>query len=330
MPTPVATEAAPVATAVAPGTRRGSLIGLLVVVAVAAAVIGFLVAPGSSKSPKKQAALSGNVSSGPVSVNFPATWRRSAAVASTAATLGLIHPVAVSPTVSGSAGAVVIGTAGPVGASLLPPAFKAKVGSVPPAQLVKLGSHTFKRYLDVVPNGSSNPVSVYALATTAGTGVAACVVPQVGGTAFSAMCERVIATLKMSGSVLPLGANPTYAKSLGAIIAKLDSARTIDGRQLSTAKKERDQAAAAGRLAQAYAQAAGATAKLNTGPVGEGINPRIAAALRSLGSGYRSLSAAARANNKGGYAAAQKSIASADAALGRSLAALRQSGYVIG
>jgi hypothetical protein len=165
--------------------------------------------------------------------------------------------------------------------------------------------------------------------TTAGTGIATCVVPQVGGTAFSAACERIIASLKMSGSVLPLGANPAYAKSLGAIIAKVDNARTAGGRQLSQAKKERDQATAASGLAQAYEQAAAATAKLNTGPVGAGANPKIVTALRSLGSGYRSLSAAARANKKGRYAAAQKSIASADAALARSLAALRRYGYTI-
>jgi hypothetical protein len=314
----------------APTTRRGPLVALLVAVAAAAAVIGFLVAPGSSKSPKKQPALSGTVSSGPVSVNFPPTWQRSAAAASKAATLGITHPVAVSPTSTGSAGAVVIGTAGPVDASLLPRVFKAKVGSVPQAQLVKLGSHTFKRYLDVVPNGSSNPVSVYALVTTSGTGLAACVVPQVGGTAFSATCEHVIASLKMAGSVLPLGANAAYAKALGAIIAKLDSARSSGGRQLSSATKERDQAAAAGRVAQAYEQAAAATAKLDTGPVGAGANPKIAAALRSLGSGYRSLAAAAHANDKARYAGAQKSITSADAVLARSLAALRRYGYTIG
>jgi hypothetical protein len=224
---------------------------------------------------------------------------------------------------------VVIGTAGPVDASLLPGAFKAKVGSVPQTQLVKLGSHTFKRYLDVVPNGSSNLLSVYALVTTAGTGIATCVVPQVGGPAFSATCERVIASLKMSGSVLPLGANPAYAKSLGTIIAKLDNARTVDGRQLAKAKRERDQASAAGRLAQAYEQAAAATAKLDTGPVGAGATPRIEAALGALGSDYRALSAAARANKKGRYAAAQKSIANADAALAGSLAALRRYGYAI-
>jgi hypothetical protein len=154
-------------------------------------------------------------------------------------------------------------------------------------------------------------------------------VPQVGGTAFSATCERVIASLKMSGSVLPLGANSAYATSLGAIISKLDNARTVDGQQLSKAKKERDQAGAAGRLAHAYDQAAAATAKLDTGPVGAGANPKIVAALRALGSDYRSLAAAARANKKGRYAAAEKSIASADAALAESLAALRRYGYAI-
>ncbi len=90
----------------------------------------------------------------------------------------------------------------------------------------------------------------------------------------------------MAGSTLPLGPNTTYAKSLNAIIARLDSARASGGRQLAAAKKERDQAAAATKLAQAYRQAAGATAKLDTGPVGAGANPRIAAALRSLAGGY--------------------------------------------
>jgi hypothetical protein len=223
-----------------------------------------------------------------------------------------------------------IGTADAVDSSLLPDSFKTALGSTPPAQVVKLGPHMFKRYLNVTPPGATAPVSVYSLVTTKGAAIAACVLPQTDATVFATTCERILASLTTSAQVLPLGANSDYAKSLGSIITRLDAARATDGRQLSAAKKARDQATAAARLAQAYQKAASATAGLNPGPVGAAAGPPIVAAMRSLGSGYTSLATAARANNKAQYASAQRSITRADTQLGKALATLRQDGYTVG
>src|SRR6185437_3800146 len=96
--------------------------------------------------------------------------------------------------------------------------------SKPEGAAVKLGSLTFMRYLYLVPRGAATPESVYALPTARGTATAVCVAPRSGVTRFASTCERAIATLTTSATVLPLGANPAYARDVSAIVARLNSA----------------------------------------------------------------------------------------------------------
>jgi hypothetical protein len=129
---------------------------------------------------------------------------------------------------------------------------------------------------------------------------------------------------------LPLGANPKFAASLGAVVGKLNSARGSAGRQLASAKNQKAQGAAAKTLAAAYGQAAAAAAKLQPGPVGAAGSAAIVSALRQLATGYQQLSTAAAHNNKRAYATAGAAISKAQAALGAGFGQLQQAGYSIG
>jgi serine/threonine protein kinase len=320
----VATTAPPASAAPRATNRRGPLVALLVAAAVVAAVIGFIVSPGSKKSPKKSPGFTAQVSAGPMAVHVPPDWTHMPPP-STAGSLG--HVSAVGPATGGS---LVIGTAGAVDATLLPAKLKSQFGALPQAQVVKLGDRSFKRYLDVIPKAGSATVSIYATVTSKGVALAGCDLPKTGAPAFGVLCERALSTMTMGGKVLPLGPNTAFAKSLGSTVAKLDSSRASLGKQLSAAKKERDQAGAATKLSQAYARAATATRKLDTGPVGAGSTSKIVTAMTGLSSGYASLAKAARANDKKRYAAAQKDIGAADDQLGASLSALRRFGYAVG
>ena len=325
MPTPVA--------AGAPTTsRRGPIAALAVVAIVIGAAIGFLVAPSSHKAAPKAAPLSQVASAGTggsLKVHFPADWQTSNSVPSAAAALKLDSPTTMTPATTPDKGSLVVGTAGSVGANFLPTAFTGSLGTAAQGSPVKLGANTFMRFLDVVPQSSSTALSVYSLPTQHGTAIAACVLPASGATAFNVSCENVLRTLQSTAAPLPLGANPTYAASLGAIVKKLNTTRSSAGQTLASAKSQKAQSAAAKSLAGAYQQAATAAAKLSPGPVGGQAHQAVVAALHQLAAGYQALSTAAAHNDKKAYAAASATVAKAQSALSAAFVGLRQAGYSI-
>jgi hypothetical protein len=113
------------------------------------------------------------------------------------------------------------------------------------------------------------------------------------------------------------------------VVARLDAARSADGRRLAGARRPADQAAAARRLAQANDDAANAAARLSPGPIGADATAAIVAALRRVGSAYASLAQAAAHHDARKYTTATTTISHADAALGAAFARLAQDGYSI-
>ena len=332
-PEPIATPVAAARTDAQATGRRGPIAALAAAAIVIGAAIGFLVAPSSHKAAPKTAPLSQVASAGAggsLKFRFPAGWQTSNTVPSAASTLKLDSPTTVSPATSAATGALVVGTASPVGANFLPTAFTGSLGTAAQGSPVKLGANTFMRFLDVVPQSTSTALSVYAMPTQKGTAIAACVLPAAGATAFNVDCERILSTLQSSAPALPLGANPTYASALGAIVSKLNRTRASAGRELTAAKSQKAQAAAAKTLASAYQQAATAAGKLQPGPVGAQASSSIVAALRRLAAGYQPLSTAAAHNNKKAYASASAAVAKAQSALSAAFAQLQRAGYTIG
>ena len=300
---------------------------LALVVAIVAAVLGFLIAP--SKNTSSQAAgppLIGSAASGPLTISFPAGWTH--APAATVAHLPLTNELTV--TAAGPAGGtLVMGTASTSGASLLPASFISALSSPPSPQIVTLGKAQFYRYLDVTPAGAAGPETVYALPTSVGSVVAVCQ----GGSAsatFPSACERVVGTLQVAGTVLALGPNPTYASGLSAAMAKLTTARNSAQAQLSSAKSPAGQASAANNAAAAYSQAAAAVQKLTPGPQAQSANSAIATALQKLAGGYTALGRAASHHDGRGYAGARSQINAATGELSAGFGQLTKLGYTIG
>jgi serine/threonine protein kinase len=328
-------EPVPAAAVAAPARRREAagrtpFVALAAVAAIVGAVIGFVIAPSSSHTTTRPPApLSQTTAAGPLKISFPADWQQSATVPAQAASLKLANAVTLTP--GGTGGALVLGSNSSVEPNLLPASFVTALGTSPTGAAVTIGAHTFKRYLNLVPQNTTTGVSVYALPTAgAGTAIAACLLPSSGADAFNATCEHILTSLQIPGSQLPLTASPTYAQALSAAVAKLGRVRASAGGQLAAARHPAGQAAAAHTLAGAYQQAAGTVTKLAPGPVAASANTAIAAALRKLAAGYQSLSAAAAHNNKKAYAAAQSEIGRAQSALTGAFAQLRADGYTLG
>jgi serine/threonine protein kinase len=304
----------------APRTATRAVVATLV--AAAAAAVGFILAPASHRSSSPPVSPTQTASTGPISISYPVGWRRASAAQPAPGSLRLS---------SRGGGALFVGMAAATDTTLLPSALAATLTSSPQGSPVKLGSWTFRRYLNLLPRGAAEPETVYALPTTAGTVVASCVAPTVDATLFASTCERAVSSLRLQAAdPLALTANPVFARALGRVITTLGAARTADGRRLETARRPADQAAAARQLALAHDTAASAASRLAPGPIGADANAAIVAALRRLGSAYGSLAGAAQRENKHEYSAAGLAITQADAALQAAFAKLRQDGYSIG
>jgi hypothetical protein len=300
-------------------------------VAVAAAAIGFLVAPTSKSGGGGPAALTQRAASGPVTISYPSGWQRSASVPAAATSLRLTDAVTLNPGASAPGGALVVGTSSGDGATLLPASFTATLASAPQGAPVKLGSNTFMRYFNVQPPGAAATETVYALPTTAGTATAVCVEPTSNATSFAATCERAVSSLAARpGSVLPLNANPAYARELSKIVATYNAATAASERALAHASNRHAQSAAATRISGASSLAAGEVAKLTPGPSASAANAAIVSALRREAGAYGSLAGAAAHNNASAYAAARTAIGNADASLQDAFAQLKQAGYTTG
>ena len=321
--TPLPTPEPPIARPAAqPRARSKAPMAILAAAAgVAAAVIGFVIAP-SSRSHVPAVSLK-QAATGPVTIRYPARWQHSAGAPSSARGLKLTQPVTLTPGVSAPGGALVLGTATTTESTLPPAGFAGALGSSPQGVPVRLGSLTFERY----PTPSQY---VYALPTRRGTVIAACILPQANAPAFAATCEGTLKSLTTSAPALPVTANPSYASALGSVMSKLNGARSVDGAKLASARNPPSQASAAAALAQAHSRAATAAAGLTPGPVGAAGNASIVAALHRLATGYTSLATAARHGDGTGYAAARKSIGQAESALSAGFSELRADGYTIG
>lgn len=312
-----------------PRTQRRRVRGsrpAVVLAIIAAAAVGVLVAPTTTRSVAKQIPLLGSASFGPIEVSVPTGWQREATPA--VSYLKLANEVTLAPT-GPNGGALVIGTATTSDPSLLPGTLLAAVSTAPTAQVVTLGHAQFFRYLDLFPRGAAAPDDVYALPTTFGTVIGACHLQGVGA-GFPSDCEQVLGTLRLSGgSILGLGPSPTVAAELKRVITQLDSVVDSSGGRLRVARTPSDQARAAGELGAGYEEAASTIQHLVSASAADGPITALMNALRITGGDYAVLASAAAHNDKRGYDAARSSIASGATAIRSAFVDLSKLGYVV-
>lgn len=289
-----------------------------------AAVLGFVIAEGFGGG-QPLPALDQRAVSGVVQVSFPSDWRRR--TAPVIPTLGLTDELALAPAASVGP-RLVLGRSATAGPTLLPPALLAALPQAPRPQVVTLGNASFYRYLNLSPRGVRTSESVYALPTTAGTIIAACIADK-PSSGFTARCERLLATVRLSSAkVLALSPSPSYGQALQAALSRLDSVRSSAGTRMSGAPAASVQAAAATELADAYHQAAAALSSLSPGPA-TAANSAVVDALQRSGDAYRALAHATARSQKRAYALARSSVLSDASALQSALISLGGFGYQV-
>jgi hypothetical protein len=326
---PVAAPAAPVE---APPTRAPSrargywwlLAGLVAVAAVAGVLIG---GSGSDSGGEEPAALNSSASADGMTVSFPDTWARAT---NPPPIPGLqLGDVALSPP-GQAASALEAGNTNGSGATLLPAAFLGKLPSEPQGEPVKLGDLQAFRYTGLKPEGFSGSLNVYTVPTSGGVATIACQAKAAGAQDFLPECERVAASLQLSGvKPVPLGPSEQYAGTLSDTLGTLNSARSSGGAKLKSARTQEAQAKAARGLSGAYDKAARSMANADAGPAESTANAAITSAMRDCARAYDRLGDAAANDNSGGYAAAARAVKSGEAKLRRALQSLEPLGYSV-
>jgi hypothetical protein len=183
---------------------------------------------------------------------------------------------------------------------------------------VRLGDDDAWRYRDVTVDANS-VADVYVLEDGDGSIVAACLGPSASA---RAGCSAALTTLRLdAGPAAALGGDAAARRELARVVGDLFRTRDGERHALATAATGRRQAAAADRLAAAYARAATGAAKRGT--VGApGALAHFVDQLEQTGRAYAALATAARAARRTAYAQARERVVADERALQKDLAAL--------
>jgi eukaryotic-like serine/threonine-protein kinase len=288
-------------------TRRSIPIAIAAVVLLVAAAIG-TVAGLAATAPDPPAALM--LAGAGLSVEAPPGWLRAGAGEGPPA-IGAPALVAHPPGQSSATALVITRAATPLLAKL--------AAAVPDA--VRLGDYDAWRYRDVAV-GAESVADVYVLEDGDRPIVAACLGPSDGPASVREGCSAALTTLRLhAGRVVVLGGDAATRHELARLVEDLNRVRTRERRSMAAAATGRRQAAAADRLAAAYARAAERARRLGT--VGApGDLPRLVERLEETGRAYAALATAVRATHRTAYARAGERVVAQERALQQDLAAL--------
>jgi hypothetical protein len=298
------------------------LLAGLAAVVLAAAAGGFVL--GHSRE-RVDRPVTGVAVVGPLMLRFPSDDWALAVRASRIAGLGLSDRIALASTRDDAPGELVAGlVVRAEGALLLPPAVVSALERRPTREEVRLGTVEALRFRDLRLEGLSDDVTLYAVPTSAGAAMLACLTPpgparvQVLGE-----CESIATTLALRGvRALPLGADPRYAEHAGHTLGTLNARRTRGRGALLASRTRLAQARAAGELAAAFETAHKELAEARPGPMEAPLHRAILAALDHAAGRYRALAAASLLADRRLYNRTAFEVRRAESELGQSVRAL--------
>jgi serine/threonine protein kinase len=330
-PAPATTDhvLAPSPPAERPAARPGRLgpIAILLVLAAAAVVLGFLL--GNSGTGGSSPSFANSATAGPIQLRYPSGWQLGGSLPALPGTsFGNQVVLDRSPGAEGLTAGTVATAGGP---TLLAPSFRARLaGALPPPAAVRLGTVEAYRYSDLQVRGLAGTVTVYAAPTSAGVVTIACLSSSAAAGSFLTDCGQVAATLRLLGvTAYPLGPSAVYGHQLSLAFDRLRAATTGPLAALHAANTPRAQAAAARQVARAYAAAAQSLSGANVSPQLRDAQSAIVGALTHLAAAYSQAAAAAQSGSTAAYNRAGQAIGTASAALGASLRALDGLGYTV-
>jgi serine/threonine-protein kinase len=313
----------------APARPRGFFIALGVLV-VAAAAAGLLIGGSGSSSGsdgEEAPALTSSASASGLELSFPDDWTRGQGGAQIPGLpLNDITLAAQGQQGSGLQAGMTNGS----GVTLLPKAFLATLPSEPKGEPVKMGKFQAYRYAGLKPQGSSGALTVYTVPSSGGVATTACQATAANADAFLPECERVAASLQLTGvKAIPLGPSDEYASAVSKTLGTLDTARSSGEQKLKAAGSQKAQADAAHGLADSYGKAAGSMRTAPFGPAERTANEAIVASMSGVQHAYGRLGSAAANNDSGAYKSASSAVQKAETRLNDALKQLTPLGYQV-
>jgi len=297
------------------------MIGAVAVALIALAAGGFAIGRVTHTT---HATRLGVAQAGPVSLTFPSGKWKPMRVPSIPG-LTLESAVALASTEPSRPGTVVAGLAPQAeGAGLLPPDLRAHLTTAATAQTVRVGPAQGLEYASLAVGNVPWQLGLLLVPTPGGAAAVACLSSQVmqAGTQ-PADCRSVAATLRLDGiHALPLGAGSAEAQAVSSALTLLDGERLTGRRQLAGATLPAEQARAAAALQAAFAAAAASIGRVNASPFARPAQAGLVSALQVASSRYKALAAAARTNDKAGYAKAATAVDRAERTVDSAISAL--------
>jgi hypothetical protein len=294
----------------------------LAAVVIAAAAGGYLLGHAREKVDRSAA---GVAVVGPLSIGFPTDDWAPALQVTQISGLGLTERIALASQRGDAPGELVAGiVARAEGPLLLPRAVTDGLERPARRERVRLGAVEALRFRDLRLERLSEPVTIYAVPTSAGAATIACLTP-IGPARDTvlAACESIATTIALRGvRVLPLGADPRYADHARHTLGLLNAKRTRGRGALLASRTRVEQARAAGELSGAFATARADLAKGRPGPMEAPAHRSILAALARTEARYRELAGASLANDRRVYNRTASRVRRAELELGRAVQAL--------
>ncbi len=210
--------------------------------------------------------------------------------------------------------------------SPMPPSLLARLRTPARVAVVTFGAFDAYRYDRLRVDGFDRPLTLFSIPGRSHPTAVACYAGA-GEAAYLEECERMVATLDLAGAATyTLTPSPGYAHAVTRAVGRLDTVRRTERPGLR-GQRSAHESAVAGRLASAYAAASQTVGAASAPNAVTAVNQRLLAALRSAAAAYGALASAARAEDRGAYAAARARIGTAEAAASTTLAELDAFGY---
>ena len=220
--------------------------------------------------------------------------------------------------------------AGRADPSLLAPKLLAALEQRPKPEATTLAGTAAYRYDRLAPRGRQERLRVYAVLTDAGVATVVCGTGAGAAGTAAAECDAIARTLKLrSAKALPIEPSEGYAATLAKTFATLDARVTVANGRLDEAHTVTAQAAALGRLADAYAAAAAAMTRTDAAlnPVDTGLNAKLRSAGLELAAAYHGFERLVKRSDAAADARAEHAVRRARVTVAAAVGSLRSAGY---
>jgi hypothetical protein len=291
-----------------------------------AALLGYVAGNRHARTAPREPTLTASLDG--VLLDVPPHWRPAARSLEIP---GLVvrHAVALAPGGDSSQAGLLAGTLPAGQGNPLPGQLLARLRQQPTTAVVGLQEAQAYRYTGLSIAGFDKGLTVYVVPNPGGDSTALACYAAAAQSPEMQACQRSVATLRLAGQsqTYDLTPKPEYAQSLSASISSLNARRTMLRGQMGNGATPHALQRVAGKLARAFAEAAGSLSGLETTLATGQAQSALSGAILRARAAYAALAAAVGARSEAGFATARKQVERAEAAVDRALLGFALLGY---